>query len=250
MIDKKLIDTLLEYDPLGKDYQKSPVMALSAVAMHSDMKEMALSATGDTYHGISYDEYLETAKKAGFNIAYEEEFSGIEKQRKLHILRYKDTGIILFTEESDFGNINNARIYFNYRPNGNETFHLPISGGMIRKTCAKIREAEKEAVKDLPKDTHYKVDYEIRDAAAKKWMESNPDQLIYSGDIDVREALIRKMEKLLETVEVLCPWVEPPFLWFVTWSETQGEYDYKKITRDRVAKMPTEIQEIIGEIPQ
>lgn len=70
---------------------------------------------------------------------------------------------------------------------------------------------------------------------------------IWSGGHDCREALIFKMSSLRDAGAFVTPWVERPFLWFLTHEESRVEgYDYEAITEERIQRCPAWVQEIIG----
>ena len=69
---------------------------------------------------------------------------------------------------------------------------------------------------------------------------------VYSGHKDVREGLRFTLNQMKENGKILDKWIERPFLWLLHYMDTKVEgYDYKKISEERIAQLPKEVQEAI-----
>jgi hypothetical protein len=74
------------------------------------------------------------------------------------------------------------------------------------------------------------------------------ENLIFTTSQDVRERLFSRLEELETVGKFLPKWTNKnTFLWFVDYVESKVDnYDYKKITKEKLLKCPKELQEIVG----
>ncbi len=85
-----------------------------------------------------------------------------------------------------------------------------------------------------------------------KWLSTggciDQDKMIYQTSHDVREGLFSKLELLESAGIFLSTWTKKDrFLWFVDYVESkQPGYDYEAITKEKIAKCPEEMQNIIN----
>jgi hypothetical protein len=71
------------------------------------------------------------------------------------------------------------------------------------------------------------------------------DNKIWSGNHDCREAVKHNINNLLEYGEFVA-WVQQPFIWFLHYGDTKTkDYDYKGLTRSRLAKLPEKVRQAI-----
>lgn len=68
------------------------------------------------------------------------------------------------------------------------------------------------------------------------------DDHVWSGDHDCREAIKFNIGRLLENGRFVKEWKEAPFLWLLHYMDTKKEgYDYKKINKERLSKLPEQV---------
>jgi hypothetical protein len=66
---------------------------------------------------------------------------------------------------------------------------------------------------------------------------------VYVGYHDAREGARRAIERWEEVGDFLPVWVEQPFLWLLTYTDSDVEgYDYKAITAERISRLPQNVQ--------
>ena len=66
------------------------------------------------------------------------------------------------------------------------------------------------------------------------------------GDHDIREGFRHKLSKLKLAGDFLPQWIERPFLWLLSYSDTKKpDYDHKAINAARITKLDTAIQKAI-----
>jgi hypothetical protein len=70
---------------------------------------------------------------------------------------------------------------------------------------------------------------------------------VWSGHYDGREGLFTHLKQLRKTGQLLRQWAEPPFLWFLNYSDTKDKnYDYAAINRLKFCVLPEHVQKAIG----
>ena len=66
-------------------------------------------------------------------------------------------------------------------------------------------------------------------------------------DVDVREGFRFHLDALSEAFEFSKSWSEVPFLWFLNYMDTKDKnYNYKKITKQKIDACTPEVRKIIG----
>jgi hypothetical protein len=69
---------------------------------------------------------------------------------------------------------------------------------------------------------------------------------VYVGYHDAREGVRRAIERWEEVGDFLPVWVERPFLWLLTYTDSDVEgYDYEAITAERISRLPQNVQDAI-----
>ena len=166
---------------------------------------------------IVFTQFLQTAKKEGFEIILEVPFVGhwygAMRQEMLVIMWHKDG--ILLKAESYSDALNTADIYFNFaKGDGNDSIDFISGGGAIR--CHSIHEN------------------------------------IYIIDKDVRVNFSYYLHEIRKHGKFLTKWVERPFLWLLHYMSIREEngqitndYDYKLINAQRISCFPKHVIDAI-----
>jgi hypothetical protein len=72
------------------------------------------------------------------------------------------------------------------------------------------------------------------------------DRKTWIGDHDAREALLYKMDRLAAFGELVCPWIERPFLWLLHYMDTKSPgYNHRAINEARIALLPQWVRDMI-----
>ena len=178
----------------------------------NQIKENHLKLIGDTYFNMSWTEFKNKLESYGFILGLKYDIVHENNIDEVIIYYHKEKGLIVFADS-----------YFN-KKNVN-------SGNLY----GEIQASSKE-------DCHN----------VYNWMSTggciNKDSLIFETQQDVREGLFHKLSMLESAGKFLPIWTNKNrFLWFVDYIENKVEnYDYKKISHDKIMKCPKEVQEIIG----
>lgn len=215
------IQRLLHFDPLsaaeklagGESYKESPaVMNLGmAIALgHNARKEAALKATGDTYFASSFAETREVYVRLGFTEILETHFDAPSYDGGT----YHETSIVLWREDGVLGRIetymgdhlNTNKFYYNWRPNP---------------------ELREHGLWGFTSSGH------LKDG-------------VWVGDHDGREGMAHNLTRMAANGQFVNPWIESPFLWFVTYDEPEGDYDYKAINASVIAQLPENVRQAMA----
>jgi hypothetical protein len=192
-------------------------LAFVSFAKDNKIKKDHLQSIGDTYWGMTWDEFKDLIKERGFieGYSYEIEYKGWSEpiQEEMCIYYHPEKGLIIWAES--FNNkttINGGTLYgeiqaYEGEENRHTIFRWLSTGG--------CRDAEKG---------------------------------IYTTSHDIREGLFSKLDTLESAGKFLNRWTDKKrFLWFVDYNEEDIEgYNYKSITKDKIRKCPKEVQDIIG----
>ena len=78
--------------------------------------------------------------------------------------------------------------------------------------------------------------------------DNGEEKKIRHFDFDIREGLIHNINKVDTNLKLLPKWRgQLPFLWFLDYlEEKQSDYDYKAITKNKIARCPDEMKNIIN----
>lgn len=223
------IEQLLAFDALdtaekitGKSYKEDGVttaFGLLLQAENSERKIRALQDSEDVHSRITFVEYLGIATRLGFKLVHEEQFTAISPfkeeepvEETFCILFHPDKGLLLRLESysrwyPDGARVNTAELYFNFEPTEKVWPTGGFSGGLCR----------------------------------------NTDRYVYVGHKDVREGLWHFIQNMEQQGEFLSVWIEQPFLWLLTYMDSNEEgYDCKKISAQRISQLPSGVQEAIA----
>jgi len=192
--------------------------ALSFVlfARDNEIKEKHLKSLGDTYFGMSWDEFKTLIKERGFveGYSYEIEYTGWSEPTKEEMCIYYHPikGLIIWAESFNGTTINGGTLYGEIQSYEGEENRETIWKWLSTGGC---RDAEKG---------------------------------IFSTSHDIREGLFSKLDTLESAGKFLNRWTDKKrFLWFVDFNEEDiKDYDYKEITREKIKKCPKELQDITG----
>lgn len=214
---------LLEFDPIaaiedtvGKCHENwntaEETAAIILNMMYSEGKTTHLKGIGDTHCGITWSKFIDIAKNYGFECGYSQKFAGTgysdHVEEEEIIFYHKEKGLILHAESFDAKSINSAKVY-----------------GEV-KTTDKLTSSQLSALNGCS-------------------FGGNPNNTI-SFDVDVREGFVYHLEALSEAFEFSQRWSTVPFLWFLNYMDTEKpNYDYKKITAEKIAASSPEVSKII-----
>jgi hypothetical protein len=219
------IKQAMEFDPLDiaekittKDYKTDKDTAMLGMALHIDhiqVKKQLLIQNNDVYFGMSLESYIDTFKDIGFELFYTEAFkcSSTGTMEDLHCFWEKTRGILLVFDTYTLSKkgLNGGHVYFNWKAT----------------------------------DTNYHL-Y----GCSQRWLDND----IIAGDFDCREGVRFRLEDMDSKGKFICPWKERPFHWIVTHEDHQNpevksdHYNFHylyKITEERIAHFPLEIQKFI-----
>lgn len=72
------------------------------------------------------------------------------------------------------------------------------------------------------------------------------DDYVWCGDHDIREGAAAKINGLREHGEFLPVWQASPFLWLLTYAETEGHFDYEAINASRINRLPAHVRAAVS----
>ena len=275
-------DALSEAEKItGKSYKEDQDTSNLGMFLHMKMgeeKKRLLIGRSDTHFNMTEAESLQIFKMNGFKIVLQEPFinqDGIEE--RFYVLFDYENSILLsfdtFTWKDDGSwaksgktvpppAFNGGHVYFNYAFRNNPK--VSLSGGCVCANFGKKRELlyldKEENMYFVPKncrtpnwDLHNQTFEEYKEICNPykerytKWVEDNQLYEIWTGYLHPTEGLIFNLNQLKENGFFIKEWLECPFIWFLNYMDSKKEgYDYKQINKDRIAKLPAEIQKIIN----
>jgi hypothetical protein len=178
----------------------------------NQIKENHLKSIGDTYFNMSWSEFKNKLESYGFILGLKYDIVHEDNVDEVIIYYHKEKGLIIYADS-----------YFNKKN---------INSGHL---CGEIQANSKEDCNVI-----------------HNWMSTggciNKDNLIFETEQDVREGLFHKLSMLESAGKFLPIWTNKNrFLWLVDYVENKVEnYNYKKISHDKIMKCPKELQEIVG----
>lgn len=214
---------LLEFDPIaaiedtvGKRHENwntaEETAAIILNMMYSEGKATHLKGIGDTHCGITWPKFIDIAKNYGFECGYSQKFAGTgysgHVEEEEIIFYHKKKGLILHAESFDGKSVNSAKVY------------------------GEVKIADKLTTEQL--------------AAVNGCSFGSNKNGTMQFDVDVREGFICHLEALSEAFEFSQKWSTVPFLWFLNYMDTKDpDYDYKKITHEKINAASNEVSKII-----
>lgn len=179
----------------------------------------------DSNYSMTVEEYIQVITDIGFEPVLMVPFTdqnGVNLYQQFYARR---DGLVLVFDEFQWNipnrapEVNSAKVYYNWKRNDPAVpYSYTSSGGFCGPNGESLIDSG-----EIPRD-----------------------QYIWSGDHDARNLIRFKIQKLEENGTFLERWVQPPFLWFLNYMDTKGEYDFKAINRERIALLPEWVQQIIG----
>lgn len=268
----------------GKSYKEDKLTEAKGFVdflKNNRLKENLLSSMDDTCFCETEQSYIRKVTDFGFKSLLVEPFineDGIEE--RLHIMWHYDYSILLvldtytYSDDGSWGKAgkevpppsrNGGKLYYNWSPKYKKSrYSLTSSGGFVYNGDTGISFGA-EFNKDL---TPHLLPRELRDIEPKwkdqpyeqfkveykEWVEKVESYLsdkdiiyIWSGDYDCREALKHHINQLSENGTFLKQWKECPFIWLIHYMDTKEDgYDYVSINKERLSKLPIEIQGAIN----
>lgn len=200
----------------GKNWQEfddlKNLLSMGEFIKDNQIKEDHLKSIGDTYFNMSWNEFKRKLESYGFVLGLKYDITHDDDIDEVVIYYHKEKGLIVFADS-----------YFNKKD---------VNGGHL---YGEIKANSKDDCKIV-----------------YQWMSTggyvDVDNLIFDTQQDVREGLFHKLSMLESAGKFLPIWTNKNrFLWFVDYIENKVEnYDYKKITHDKIELCPKELQEIVG----
>lgn len=214
----------MQVDPLAKAEQLVGVGSESIAALGIGIaqqmqkeKEDLFSVLGDTHFNITFQALSELLATRGFEKHYTERHG--DRADVFEIWWHPNDNLLLTAESYSYEygtnrpKLNSVQVYYNWAPAENlprETAYQYLSSGGF------VQAADGRA----------------------SW--------IWSGYYDGREGLFTHLKQLRENGQFLSPWVEQPFLWLLSYSETHvKEYDYKAINARKLSALPAYVRAAI-----
>jgi len=276
-------DGLHEAEKLtGKSYKDDKLTEALGFLHHienSKRKRELLESLGDSGFSNTEEDYLEIVKSIGFESALIEPFindDGIEE--RLHIMWNKEHSILLVFDTHTWGddgswaksgqevpppNVNGGNFYYHWSPKPNYNGTCTSSGGFIgngdkNSTYSSFfnNDLTPHVLPEELRSIEPKWNSQPFDDFNKKfktWCFKVDDYVkskslinIWSGNHDCREAIKFNINQLLENGKFLKKWKEQPFLWLLNYMDSKPkDYDHKKITEERLNKLPKHIIDCI-----
>lgn len=244
------IKQLQELDPVdivekaGGDIWDS----FALMSMKTDLLNRLYKDTNDTKFSDSIENYMKVCKDLGFQIIYQKSYTNTslgEKREETNYVMYHPTYYLLLKWDTFMGHRNSASLYFNLI---SKTLISPsqCSGHWLTdytKEGEKIQlPFERKKKPDMPFEEWVKVCDEYEEKL-KAFREQNDTYHIWVGHKDAREGLRFSINEMLSQGEFL-PWVETPFLWFLTSEDTKDDkYDYNEINTRIISTFPKEVRD-------
>lgn len=187
-----------------KDFNKlENAELLASQVVFNVAKNKLLDEAGDSNYGSSVFEYDLILTDIGFKKVFEQKFDSTSSGQE-EVQRIWIYGGVVLHYDTYAGHINKSTFYYNWRP----------------------------------------FDFEGREWY--NYIDSghlHETENVWIGYHHGIEAVRFHIEELKSAGEFLNPWIERPFLWFLTHMDTKGEYDYDAINSDIIKKTP-ELQDI------
>jgi hypothetical protein len=183
------------------------------------------------------------------------------------IFATEDGLVLTFDTYWGDGQINGGRLLFNWATNDPEHRRVPGGGGVSGGWSALNRE---ENTIRSNRDFEYKWDSKTQETLVDEWRDycREGGWVVWPGYYDCREFLRRRVEGLRGSGVLLPVWAKRPFLNFLHYNDSrcstcnrsisssklynrctctpQVTYDYKEITKQRIAMADPLLRQVIG----
>lgn len=192
-------------------------LALVLFARDNKIKKEHLQSIGDTYWGMTWNEFKSLIKEKGFikGYSYEIDYNGYSEptQEEMCIYYNPEKGLVIWAESfNNKTSINGGTLYGEIQAYEGEENRRTIFRWLSTGGCRDIEKG------------------------------------IYTTSHDIREGLFSKLDTLESAGKFLNRWTDKNrFLWFVDFNEEKlKDYDYKALSKEKIKKCPKELQDIIG----
>lgn len=228
MKTKEEIKQILNFDPLdsiakafGEEATKNAGLCIGVVAEHSQHVRGTMKEIGDTYMGMSAQEFIDLLKFNGFQEAYSEEFASDGSLECLFVFVHaKDHLLCRF--DTFRSRINSCKVHYAWQPkNFEKSYQFTSSGGFYDKS------GEYASRSNVPNS-----------------------ELIFFGDHDGREGMFFNLRNLRNN-GTFTTWPTGAInnVWICHYGDTKDHNNYKfgqymDKSLERFKKLPPEIQAI------
>ena len=266
----------------GKSYKEdkaTEALGLMAHVQHGKIKNEMLKGLGDSTLSNTEEDYIKIVTSIGFESALIEPFineDGVTE--RLHVMWHREFSILLVFDTHTFGDdgsfakagrsvpppsVNGGKFYYNWSPSFGNKNNCTSSGGYVssgdrNKTYSFLFNKDYTPY-HLPEDLRLiepKLDWDDYEGYRKSFsnwttrvdshIQSKELIKIWCGDHDCREAVKFNISQLNSNGNLIKQWKETPFLWLLHYMDTKEEgYDHKKITQERLNKLPSYVLDII-----
>jgi len=209
-------DALAEAERVtGESYKDDAATASLGFLMHlglSERKETALKAAADSWFGMDLASTLALYADLGFEEVLCDQFIGRSwsdepAPDETYRILWHPKGILATVESYNATGRNATKIYYN----------VAIADAADHQWASRISSGH------MAKDAN-----------------------VYIGDHDAREGVRNAIRRWEEVGEFLPVWIERPFLWLLTYTDTDADgYDYPAINASRIARLPQHVQDAI-----
>jgi hypothetical protein len=191
---------------------------------------------------------MNVCKSLGFVIIYEQAYTNTslgEKYSETNYVMYHPEYFLLLHWNTFMGNRNSANLYFNLLT---QVLNSPdeCSGHFLTDYTEKGSKVklpfERPKKSDSSSWDEFTKEYDEYEKKLFVFRQSNDLYHIWVGNKDGREGLRYSINSLLEQGKFI-PWVETPFLWFLTSNDTKEKYDYNEINQQIISTFPKEVRD-------
>lgn len=226
------IDELLAFDPLytaelvtGEQNSNASIgLGFMLHRQHTNRKQEVLRAMNDTTFSNTVDYYTSVLDRLGFEkvlhlpISYINQYYNTPVNDEYFVYAHRN-GIILAFDTHQSTNVNSATMYYN----------IEFTDGLVREWYNVVSSGS--------------FDTEMHNAGRHVWC----------GTHDAREALVHKFNKLTTIGNPLSKWHKRQWFWLVHYGDKYDsngndiKIDYEGVTAERLKKMPSWVQDMVGE---
>lgn len=210
----------------------------------SELKRKALAAADDT--GLTNDlgNYHRILKEEGFEKVLELDFTDptYKYPEKFFVFFRRKGALLLVHDTYNTTRVNSAKIYYNWKRKYSAEKYVDVTSSGNWNIKDRTGEVPYEELYPKYEKT---TDPDVL-AREKVWHDKWNREAVWSGDHDAREALRRIIFRLEEHGTFLDKWEFSSFLWLLHYGDTKVTgYNYKTITKERVAMLPDYVREAI-----
>jgi len=200
--------------------------SLALFIQHNKDKSNLLHISGDSYHNIKLENYLDILQQEGFQNILEIPFHSNQWNYDdvFYIFWHPQKFILLELDSYNKKSVNGAKFYFNWVPNNlHDSWNYLHSGGF-----SEFIHGAPTAIKPFQPTKRY----------------------VWVGYNDAKEAIRFQLRQLSDN-GTFVKWVEKPFLWLLHYEDVKKDgYDYEQINNQRINLFPQDVKEMILNAPQ